>query len=461
MVEQYPFEYRRLDANLQEKAKVLNPAEVELIELPDPEGKTGGYRDSQYKECFDAYVKGMGGITLNTASDQTYVSGKLYPDPELDEHIFADLRVRGVDIPIGLLRAFLAKEKALNKFHPGWDYLKTLKWDGEPRFDRFVDCFPTNEEDTPSDLKRAFLYNFWLGWPNRVRVGETGIQVSHDYMLVLVGAQHTHKSTALKVMGCGFTQELTAMPERVRDLIGQKGSNCMVDISEFTGMDAKVDKVKGMISSEVDIDRKVFKREEFHIPRSYVFVSTSNRINFLKDTTGNRRFHIINVGDKPIDTIWLDQNMGQIWAEAIHVLEHDYNWQKPLFDMKDENEEYVKRFQYQNETHRELEDMLDGFVDGDWISGKTIRAELRLRGVEAPKNLALPMEGLGIKNGFVSVRQWFTLPDGTKIRPHVFKLKYGEIDTLRSEFMIRNNTPSSTAHRNGGVKPTYADLARA
>jgi hypothetical protein len=56
------------------------------------------------------------------------------------------------------------------------------------------------------------------------------------------------------------------------------------------------------------------------LPRPCVFFGTTNVKDFLQDTTGNRRFWPVDVGEiEPTKSVWHDlpNEVDQIWAEAI------------------------------------------------------------------------------------------------------------------------------------------------
>jgi predicted P-loop ATPase len=63
-----------------------------------------------------------------------------------------------------------------------------------------------------------------------------------------------------------------------------------------------------------------------------VFAGTVNPdgTNYLKDTTGNRRYWPIECGDKPIEIEGLEQDRDQIWAEALQYYRNrESYWIRP------------------------------------------------------------------------------------------------------------------------------------
>ena len=77
--------------------------------------------------------------------------------------------------------------------------------------------------------------------------------------------------------------------------------------------------IKQFLSKQNDIYRAAYGRRTDKYPRRCVFFGTSNDSEFLKDSTGNRRFWPVDVGRHPAKkSVWdeLPEEVDQIWAEA-------------------------------------------------------------------------------------------------------------------------------------------------
>ena len=65
-----------------------------------------------------------------------------------------------------------------------------------------------------------------------------------------------------------------------------------------------------------EICRTAYRRNPEEFKRQCVFIGTSNKEQFLRDTTGNRRFWLIILGTDVIDLDSLKADLMQVWAEA-------------------------------------------------------------------------------------------------------------------------------------------------
>ena len=94
----------------------------------------------------------------------------------------------------------------------------------------------------------------------------------------------------------------------------------VVEIGEMAGMTKKdADELKDFLTIEEDQWRPPYGREQRRSVRNCLFIMTTNEMDFLTDTTGNRRYAAIQVGDIDIDAIQRD--LGQLWAEGKQILQ--------------------------------------------------------------------------------------------------------------------------------------------
>lgn len=103
-----------------------------------------------------------------------------------------------------------------------------------------------------------------------------------------------------------------------KDLQMALGGKFLIELAELDAMsDAKASRIKEFISRQVEEFRPPFGREIQIVPRTCVFVGTTNDLAPLTDDTGNRRFWPLEVVAVDVDAIIRDRD--QIWAEAVKL----------------------------------------------------------------------------------------------------------------------------------------------
>src|SRR6185295_12142960 len=88
----------------------------------------------------------------------------------------------------------------------------------------------------------------------------------------------------------------------------------IAEAAEMVG-DKDADKMKAFLSTTVDGPvRLAYAREPVLVPRQFVAIGTTNRKDYLRDTTGNRRFWPVAVRGMSVEALLRDRD--QLWAEA-------------------------------------------------------------------------------------------------------------------------------------------------
>ncbi len=188
--------------------------------------------------------------------------------------------------------------------------------DGTERLDTlFIDYL--GAEDTP--YTRATTRKIFVAAVARV---VTERPIKFDNMLILTGPQGIGKSTILsKMAGDWFTDNIVDFGNKDTLLILQ---NCIIaEIAELQSFKkADVNTLKMFLGQQTDKFRAPYERREEEHPRHCVFFGTTNDREFLRDSTGNRRYWPIECGllePKKNVFIDLDNEREQIWAEAVKL----------------------------------------------------------------------------------------------------------------------------------------------
>jgi predicted P-loop ATPase len=189
------------------------------------------------------------------------------------------------------------------------DYLDGLRWDGKSRVDRWLIDY-CGAEDTP--LNRAFGRKVLMAAVRRVR--KPGCKF--DYVLVLEGPQGIGKSTMLRILaGDENFSDSEILGDEKREQQEAVQGVWIYEISELEGMrKADTTHIKLFISKTHDKARPAYGRNRVDRPRRCIFIATTNEKNYLRDSTGNRRFWPVKVVRIDLSAITRDRD--QLWAEA-------------------------------------------------------------------------------------------------------------------------------------------------
>lgn len=221
-------------------------------------------------------------------------------------------RVYKLDTPGKILDAFTSVTQE-NSFNDVQNYLKGLTWDGLPRLDALLVDY-LNAEDTP--YTRAVTRKIFTAAVARAM--EPGVKF--DYALILVGAQGKGKSTLLRTMGKDWFLEDLPPSLDGKDASERIQGFWLAEMGELNGLTkTEVNVAKQFLSRMVDVFRQPYGRRTAEYPRKCVIFGSTNEGEFLRDSTGNRRFWPVTLQDAPGKHSVFDDLPGardQVWAEA-------------------------------------------------------------------------------------------------------------------------------------------------
>lgn len=198
-------------------------------------------------------------------------------------------------------------------FNEVQDYINGLTWDGVPRLDTlFIDYL--GAKDTA--YNRVVCRKAFTAAVSRAMVPGC----KYDTMLILAGPQGIGKSTLLDKMSRGWFND------SIRTFEGKEASELLqgvwlVEVAELNAFRrTDIARIKQFLSLRVDRYRAAYGKHVKELPRCCVFFGTCNEMEFLQDTTGNRRFWPVDVGEenatKSVFRDLPDETINQLWAEA-------------------------------------------------------------------------------------------------------------------------------------------------
>ena len=183
----------------------------------------------------------------------------------------------------------------------------------------------------------------------------------HDTATILTGNQGIRKSTFWQVLFGPFFSDSLGDVSNKDDLLmlhkcwGMEWSEIdHITTRRHAGI------LKAFLSRQVDTMRVPYGRTVEDFPRRSVMLGSSNKdTGLLMDDSGNRRFHIIPVLAKEINTSVLDRLRDKIWRAAIIAFENkeDYYFDKEDADLIENlNENLVESSPWQEAVEKWLEE---------------------------------------------------------------------------------------------------------
>lgn len=197
------------------------------------------------------------------------------------------------------------------------EWLMKLKWDGVPRLRLLI---PEGFGAEPTEYHQM-VGQCWL-ISMVARILRPGCKV--DTMPIFEGQQGVGKSSALRALGGEW---FTECHESVtsKDFYGVLKGAWLVEISEMHSFNkTEVERIKGVISCQIDRYRSPYGRNAEDHPRRSVFAGTTNRDDWNRDETGARRFWAVACGR--VDLQWIATHREQLFAEAMHMFANGAPW---------------------------------------------------------------------------------------------------------------------------------------
>ena len=248
-----------------------------------------------------------------------------------------------------------------NRFHPVRDYLDSCTWDGVPRVDTLlVDYLGAEDNAYTRAVTRKTLA------AAVARIYRPGIKF--DYMLTLRGRQGLGKSALIaKLGGPWFSDTFTTM--QGKDAYEQVMGVWIMEVGELAGMrKAEAETIKLYISKQTDRFRPAYGRRLQEFPRQCVFIGTTNETQFLRDTTGNRRFWVVDTPNDPTRDMWEeldDETVRLIWAEAVKLYKAGEKLYLPR-DLEAKAREVQETYEEENPRAGVVADYLDRLLPEHW-----------------------------------------------------------------------------------------------
>lgn len=246
-------------------------------------------------------------------------------------------------------------------FHPVREYLDSCEWDGVPRVEMLlVDYLGADDNAYTRAVTRKTLA------AAVARIYRPGCKF--DYMLTLRGRQGLGKSALIaKLGGPWFSDTFTTIQgkEAYEQVLGV----WIMEVGELAGMrKAEAETIKLYVSKQRDRFRPAYGRRLQEFPRQCIFIGTTNESQFLRDTTGNRRFWVVDTPNEPTRDMWEEltpEAVRLIWGEAVAI----YKAGEPLYlskELEAEAREIQETYEEENPRTGLVQEYLERLLPEGW-----------------------------------------------------------------------------------------------
>lgn len=229
------------------------------------------------------------------------------------------LQMNGLKLSKDDRTEFIRSTAKVNSYHPVRDYLLECekKWDKKSRVKELCDTIVC-EEYFDNDWKETLIKK-WLINVVRIVFNDGSYTKGTEGILIFKGDQGIGKTRWISSIMPNQEWHLSGSsldPDNL-DSLRINTKYWIVELGEFESTAKKEQgKLKQFFDRPLDEWRVQFDRESVSYPRTTVYYASVNQDEFLKDTTGNRRYWTI-----PCKEINVDHNidLDQLWGEVMHL----------------------------------------------------------------------------------------------------------------------------------------------
>ncbi|HVK38589.1 MAG TPA: VapE domain-containing protein [Candidatus Kapabacteria bacterium] len=282
----------------------------------------------------------------------------------------------GTYVGIGTVRMVLRDLAYRTPWNPMRDYLNALQWDGVDRIGPLMASIQTDNDV----LFRRFFPKWFVG----IVAGALGDR-ANDKALVFTGPQGVHGKTYFfanllpkRANGWSFVHVVEKFDPTDKDDIRLMLTAMLIVFDEMAAYaKADLEQIKSVISKEWIMYRGVWGKSYREFWKTASFAGCTNHDEFLRDTTGDRRYLVFKLLDRDKDA-FDEIDKKELLAQAVAMFKEGY-------DHKLTSEEYVEVIERNRQAFTSMstdEIMLHQYLeastsDEDWWSLPEIISRFR------------------------------------------------------------------------------------
>ena len=243
-----------------------------------------------------------------------------------------------------------------------------VKWKGEKRMEKFMHTYFGAKDNEYSRILSIYFLSSLVA-----RILKPGEEV-HSMVILESTKQGMGKGKALRALvGRKWYRSVSARLDD-KDFLQNLKGKLIMEFAEvdryFKGYDTSL--LKALMTEEEDGYRESYGKRTRDVPRPCIFVGTTNKTNYLRDHTGNRRYLPIQVAlEHEIDVKAIERDRDQLLAEAVEYVKNNNFWEIIEGEFKDVVEREASKRLKQDDWHDDVSSFLenstellvDGFID--------------------------------------------------------------------------------------------------
>ena len=256
-------------------------------------------------------------LRFNELSMEIVLNGK-HVTSEWMETAYVEFQEHGYAVKKNCAYDAIRQVAKLNRFHPIEQYFNQIEQDASiTPID--LSIFGKDYFKVSSELANEMFCAFLRGavW----RVFEPGGQF--DAVLTLKGPQGIRKTSALRALVPNPEWFSSSSHDQLKDQTIALHRVLITELGELEHHTGKrsAGALKNLITNPRDLQRVPYGRAYEFMPRRSVLAASVNGDDFLRDTTGNRRFWVVDLPHQQhidvIDTDRIEHDRDRIWKAAI------------------------------------------------------------------------------------------------------------------------------------------------
>ena len=262
-------------------------------------------------------IKGVPGLRFDELAMEVQLDGE-HITAEWMNTAYVELQEHGYKAKKGDAFDAILMVAKTRSFHPVEQYFKQIEQD---QFIQPIDLSTIARDyfSVTSNLSNEMLCAFLRGavW----RVFQPGCQF--DAVLTLKGPQGIRKTSALRSLVPDPEWFSSSSHDQLKDQTIALHRVMITELGELEHHTGKrsAGALKNLITNPRDLQRVPYGRSYEFMPRRSVLAASVNGDDFLRDTTGNRRFWVVDLPQKKhvdtIDTDRIERDRDRIWKAAI------------------------------------------------------------------------------------------------------------------------------------------------